>query len=141
MKRWSLYSLCVLVCLVVLTVPAQAATAGFAGSCLPDSNNTHLNCVFNAARSDYNGNPPSSCASGSPSYTWDWGDNTNPYSTSSSFVSHSYPLPITSGQGAPYGYFVGLAVFCPEGSASVSRYICYTGFGVAGCIHTDGAYW
>jgi hypothetical protein len=142
MKRWLSHILFIFVCLVVLTVPAQAATAGFAGSCLADSSNTHLNCVFNAARSDSNGNPPSSCLSGSPTYTWDWGDNSNPYNTSSSFVSHSYPLPVVSGtQGAPYGYFVSLAVFCPEGSASVTRYICIYGFGVAGCIHTDGNYW
>ncbi len=146
MKRWLLHSLFVLVCLVILTVPAHAATAGFAGSCLADSTNTHLNCVFNASRSDSNGNPPSSCASGSPLYTWEWGDDPNgpnTYTTSSFFVSHSYALPVVSGtQGAPYGYFVSLTVSCPEGSAGpLTRYICIYGFGVAGCIHTDGNYW
>jgi len=145
MRRCLLPSLFSLVCSVALTASAHAATAGFAGACLPDSSNTHLNCVFNASRSDANGNPPSSCANnGTPTYFWTWGDGpTPPPPTSNSVVSHSYALPIVAGDGAPYGYFVSLNVYCSNDgtSANLMRYICVYGFGVAGCIHTDGNYW
>jgi hypothetical protein len=143
MKRW-VTSLLTILCSLVLAASAHAATAGFAGACLANSGNTQLNCTFNAGRSDFDGNyPPSSCPNnGTPTYSWDWGDNSNPLWTSSSVVSHSYALPIVSGSGAPYGYFVSLSVFCPDNSsATLTRYICVYGFGVAGCIHTDGGYW
>jgi len=143
MRRCLLPSLFSLVCSVALTASAHAATAGFAGACLADSSNTHLNCTFNASRSDSNGNPPSSCANnGTPQYSWDWGDNSNPLWTYNSVVSHSYALPIVAGSGAPYGYFVSLSVFCPDSTSDTrTRYICVYGFGVAGCIHADGSYW
>jgi len=104
----------------VLTASAQAATANFEGNCSWNASGTSLNCVFNAQRPLSN---PSRCADGSSIGL-----------TYSSFTSHSYAPP-PSGQ---YGYYPSLAVFCPEGSASVQRYICIYGFGYPGCIFQDG---
>lgn len=143
MKRWLSSSLFVVVCSLVLTASAYAATAGFAGACSFNSSGTQLNCVFDASQSDSMGNPPSSCANNAvPSFTWNWGDNSSPLFTSNYFVSHPYPLPVVSGtRGYPYGYYVSLAVFCPEGSTTATRYICIYGFGFPGCINPNGSWY
>lgn len=115
----------------LLAASAQAATANFQGNCQWNASNTAINCVFDAQRPS---SSPSSCASGSPEYFWDYGDGASSGYTYSSFTSHTYAPP-APGQ---YGYYPSLAVFCPEGSASIQRYICIYGFGYPGCIFQDG---
>jgi hypothetical protein len=140
MKRCLSHGLFVLVCSLVLTASAHAATANFQGNCTKNASQTQMFCVFDAQRP---ASSPSSCPSGTPTYFWDYGDGSSPLWTSSSFVSHTYPLPIPSGtEGYPYGYYVSLGVFCSDNSsASAKRYICVYGFGFPGCIFQDGQWY
>jgi hypothetical protein len=141
MKRYLLHILFILVGSMALTASAHAATANFQGNCTKNSNQTQMYCVFDALRPT---SSPSSCTSGAPSYTWKFGDGSPPLSTSTSFVSHGYPLPIVSGtEGYPYGYYVDLTVYCSAdgSSASARRYICVYGFGYPGCIFQDGQWY
>lgn len=145
MKRWLSYGLSILVCSVVLTAPAHAATANFGGNCSFNADGVHLDCFFDGLRGDNLGNPGSSCAntSNSPQYYWDYGDFTSsPGFSYNNFTSHQYPLPIPSGtRGYPYGYYVNLVVSCPgEAWAQATRYICVYGFGFPGCI-SPGSGW
>jgi hypothetical protein len=118
--------------IAALAASAQAATANFQGNCTWNSTNTVLNCVFNAQRPT---SSPSICADGtSPSnYAWTFGDG-GTASGFSSFVSHPYNPP-PAGQ---YGYYPTLTITCPEGPATLQRYICIYGFGYPGCIFQDG---
>lgn len=148
MKRWSLYSLFVLVCSVVLAVPAQASSANFGAKCSTNSGGTQMTCFFDGLRGDSLGNPGSSCDTGliaDYQYYWDFGDFNDSGSFSySSQTSHTYALPIVSGtQGYPYGYYVNLYLKCPNETQAIqkTRYICVYGFGVAGCISPTSNTW
>jgi hypothetical protein len=130
--------------MVLTAAAAHAASAYFAGACSSDSSGTHLNCVFDALRQEPStGLGPSVCNNGSAptSYFWDYEDG-SPLDFGS-FVGHSYPLPIlSSAKGYPYGYYVRLVVYCPEGaSVARERYICVYGFGIGGCITPSGSWY
>jgi hypothetical protein len=118
---------------LLLTVSAQAGTVYFEGNCTWNVAHTSLSCVFDAQRPSN----PSRCNDGSlpQQYFWNYGDGGSSGFTFNSFVSHIYTPPPPPGQ---YGYYVSLAIFCPEGSTSLQRYICVSGFGYPGCIFQDG---
>ena len=95
--------------------PASAATAHFQGDSLQFSHTVD----FDATRPIGGG---STCTSGSPSFAWNFGDGST---TTGNPVSHVF--------GNAGGYTVTLTVTCLEGTATVSRGVCFS-FSFPGCI-------
>jgi hypothetical protein len=117
-----------------LTAAAQADTANFQANCTWNASYTYFTCVFDGQRP---ASSPSSCTSGSPQYSWDFGDG-SPVANSgyNSTISHVYAPP-PSGQ---YGYWPTLKVTCGSNEVSAQRYMCVFGFGVYGCIQVNGTW-
>jgi large repetitive protein len=101
--------------LLVAALPARAAAAHFQGDSLGFSHTVDFDATRPFAT-------PSSCASGAPSFAWNFGDGST---TTGNPVSHVF-----GGAGA---YTVTLTVTCPEGTVSVARGVCFA-FGFPGCI-------
>jgi len=115
----------------------HAATANFAGACTLDYGNPSVaNCVFDALRGNTNNPNPSSCPGSSISQVfWDFGDPGVPPVTAGTFVSHSYPNPLTINGGATT---VQMAVFCANGaSSSTQRPVVFVVLGCSGCIQMN----
>ncbi len=96
--------------------PAAAATAHFQGDSLAFSHTVD----FDSTRPIGGG---STCNSGTPTFAWNFGDGST---TTGDPVSHVF----STSSGA---YTVTLTVTCPEGTATVSRGVCFA-FGFPGCI-------
>lgn len=101
--------------LIAFALPASAASAHFQGDSLQFSRTVDFDATRPFAT-------PSTCASGTPSFAWNFGDGST---TTGNPVSHVF-----GGAGA---YTVTLTVTCPEGTATVARGVCFA-FGFPGCI-------